>query len=89
MSGPERGAQPVADVATDALPQHLDVGILAEQRVGHRACELGLVGDQHRDVPQHLDDARGRIRRDSCDAGGDAASLRQNTSATKCSLEEK
>ena len=59
--GPERRGQPIADVTPDAQSQHLDVGVLAQQRVGHRARELGLVGDQQSDVPEHLDDARCRV----------------------------
>ncbi len=59
----QRGGQPIADVAADAQPQHLDVGVPAQQRGGHRARELRLVGDQQRDVAQHFDDARGRLVR--------------------------
>ena len=76
------------DLPADPQPQMLDVGVPAEQRVGHRAGELGLVGDQQRDVPQDRDHAHGRIG-ESVAGTGLAASRRQKTSATRCSFEEK
>ena len=89
VSGPSAASSRSLDVEADPLPQHLDVGVAAEQRVGHGACELGLVGHQQRDVAQHVDHPGGRGRRTRGRAGGAAASRRQNTSATRCSLDEK
>ena len=76
------------DFAADAQPQMLDLGIRAQQGVGHRAGEGGFVGHQHRDLAQHRDHARGRSG-ESVGGTGLDASRRQNTSATRCSLDEK
>ena len=51
------------DLTADAQPQMLDLGILAQQGVGHRAGECGFAGHQQRDLTQHRDDPCGRIRR--------------------------
>ena len=77
------------DVAADSMPQHLYVRVPAEQRIRDRTGELRFVGHEQCDVPQHVDDAAGPIVGLHASAGGAAASLRQNTSATRCSFDEK
>ena len=63
MFGAQGGDQALMDLTADAQPQMLDLGILAEQRVGDRAGQCGFVGDQQRDLAQHGDHPHGRIRR--------------------------
>ncbi len=86
---PKCCAEPLVYLTADPEPQMLDIGILAEQSGGDRARQFRLVGNQQCDMPKHADHAVDRVRGDSSGGAGVDARRRQNTSATRCSFDEK